>query len=159
MLAAPYYKGSFNCLIIPTGFANPAYCHLLPALRASSGRIHRFVENGGNILVFGAAIEKEGVYDWLPFPLTYHFDIRPRKVTPDGTSQSTAIMNDYDPQCIESDGTFSGCADGVTATCEGNAILIERKIGCGTIIVTTIHEYPSREFLKKFCASGTQTLF
>ncbi|MFZ0182868.1 MAG: hypothetical protein WAL62_07000, partial [Methanoregula sp.] len=36
MLAAPFFRGSFSCLIIPTGFANPAYCRLLPALRASS---------------------------------------------------------------------------------------------------------------------------
>lgn len=159
MLAAPYYRGSFNCLIIPTGFANPAYCHLLPALRASAGRIRRFVEAGGNLLVFGAAIEKPGVYDWLPFPLEYHFDIRPRKVTPEGSSSSVSIMSDYNPACIESDGVFGKCADGVAATCEDRPVLIEKKCGRGTIIVTTIHEYPSRNFLKEFCASGTQTLF
>ena len=39
MLAAPFYRPTLNCLIIPTGFANPAYSNLLPALRASSPRI------------------------------------------------------------------------------------------------------------------------
>ena len=36
----------FHCLIIPTGFANPAYSNLLPALRAASTRIKKFVEKG-----------------------------------------------------------------------------------------------------------------
>ena len=34
MLAAPFFRGSFTCLIIPTGFANPAYC---PAASGTSG--------------------------------------------------------------------------------------------------------------------------
>ncbi len=40
MLAAPFYRGSFNCLIIPTGFANPAYSNLLPALRSAASRMN-----------------------------------------------------------------------------------------------------------------------
>ena len=81
MLAAPFFRGSFSCLIIPTGFANPAYCRLLPALRASSDRIQKFVENGGNLLVFGAAIDRPDVYDWLPFPVTYRHEVFPREIT------------------------------------------------------------------------------
>ena len=66
MLSAPFYRPTLNCLIVPTGFANPAYSNLLPALRASSPRIRRFVENGGSLLVFGAATDKPDAYDWLP---------------------------------------------------------------------------------------------
>ena len=69
MLAAPFYRGKFSCLIIPAGFANPQFSNILPAVRASSERIERFVENGGNLLVFGAATEKPDAYDWLPFPV------------------------------------------------------------------------------------------
>ena len=47
MLAAPFFRPVINCLIIPTGFANPAYSNILPAVRASSSRITGFVENGG----------------------------------------------------------------------------------------------------------------
>ena len=80
MLAAPFYRGRFNCLIIPTGFANPAYSNLLPALRAAAPRIKKFVENGGNLLVFGAAANKPDSYDWLPFPVTYCHDCHPRRI-------------------------------------------------------------------------------
>ena len=44
MLAAPFFRPTITCLIVPTGFANPAYSNLLPALRASAPRITRFVD-------------------------------------------------------------------------------------------------------------------
>jgi hypothetical protein len=39
------------------------------------------------------------------------------------------------------------------------AVLLEKQIGKGHVIVTSIHEFPSRAFLKDFCRSGIQTLF
>ena len=106
MLAAPFFRGSFSCLIIPTGFANPAYCRLLPALRASSDRIQKFVENGGNLLVFGAAIDRPDAYDWLPFPVTYRHEVFPGKITCGASELGAALVEDYDPTCIECDGSF-----------------------------------------------------
>ncbi len=159
MLAAPFFRGSFNCLIIPTGFANPAYCRLLPALRASSDRIERFVENGGNLLVFGAAIDRPDAYDWLPFSLTYHHDCHPRRIDGAGSPATRAIIADYDPECVECDGIFpthEGDTEGVSGP---DAILVEKKYGNGKIIITSIHEFPSRNFLTAFCTEGTQTLF
>ena len=106
MLAAPFYRGSFTCLIIPTGFGNPAYCRLLPALRASADRIRRYVENGGNLLVFGAMIDKDGVYDWLPFPVTYRHGFSQRNVLCRNPGLAGDLVRDYDPTCIECDGIF-----------------------------------------------------
>src|SRR5512137_2763939 len=106
MLAAPFYRGSFNCLIIPTGFANPAYSNLLPALRASAPRLQRFVENGGSLLVFGAAADKPDAYDWLPFGIVYRHDCHPRSITLTEGSGSRSIIEDYDPDAIECDGIF-----------------------------------------------------
>ncbi|WP_243670817.1 BPL-N domain-containing protein [Methanoculleus chikugoensis] len=81
MLASPFWRGRFAALIVPTGFANPAYSNLLPpALRAAEGRIRRFVENGGRLLVFGAGCSRTDAYDWLPFPVTYSFAYGPRVV-------------------------------------------------------------------------------
>jgi hypothetical protein len=159
MLAAPFYRGFFSCLIVPTGFANPAYSRLLPALRASASRIQKFVESGGNLLIFGAAIDRADAYDWLPFPVTYHHDIHPRKFECTGPLQAGSIVEDFDPSCIECDGTFPSHGGDAAGTAEGHAVLIEKKVGNGTIIVTSIHEFPSRAFLKSFCAAGTQTLF
>lgn len=159
MLAAPFFRGEFNCLIIPTGFANPAYSRLLPALRASSERIERFVENGGNLLVFGAAIDRQDAYDWLPFPITYHHDCRPRRIDDGGSPSLHSIAADYDPACIECDGIFPTHAGDGAGTSGSDAVLVEKKVGKGTIIVTSIHEFPSRKFLTEFCMQGTKTLF
>jgi glutamine amidotransferase-like uncharacterized protein len=159
MLAAPFFRGQFTCLIIPTGFGNAKYTNLLPALRASSGRIERFVENGGNLLVFGAAAEKIDAYDWLPFPVTYAHDFHPAKISCEPGSPGAELIDDYDADRIECDGAFpshGGVCLGATG--DGDAI-IEYSLGKGKILVTSVHEYPSRNFLKKFCCEGKLTTF
>jgi glutamine amidotransferase-like uncharacterized protein len=159
MLAAPFYHGSFNCLIIPTGFGNPKYSNLLPALRASSSRIKRFVENGGNLLVFGAAIDNPSAYDWLPFSVTYRHECFPRKVLFPKKGASTTMIEDYDTDRIECDGSFPN-HDADSAGYAGDyAVVIEKQMGRGHVVVTSIHEFPSRAFLISFCRSGIQTLF
>ena len=159
MLAAPFFRGSFTCLIIPTGFANPAFCRLLPALRASSERIEKFVENGGNLLVFGAAIDRADAYDWLPFPVTYQHVVFPRQIVCGSSELGTALVEDYDPSCIECDGIFPVHGGSAAGESGGSTVILEKMVGKGTVVVTSVHEYPSRSFVKKFCASGTQTLF
>ena len=117
------------------------------------------MENGGNLLVFGAAIDHADAYDWLPFPVAYQHDVRPRSIACTGTQERGSIVEDFDPSCIECDGTFPSHGGNATMTAEGHAVLIEKKVGKGTIVVTSIHEFPSRAFLKNFCTAGTQTLF
>jgi glutamine amidotransferase-like uncharacterized protein len=159
MLAAPFYRPTLSCLIIPTGFANPAYSNLLPALRASSPRIRRFVENGGSLLVFGAAADKPDAYDWLPFRLVYRHDCHPRSIEFTADSGIRTIIDDYDPAAIECDGVFPDHEGEGVGTGESAAVVIEKRIGKGRVVVTSIHEYPSRKFLKDFCAEGTPTPF
>jgi len=159
MLAAPFYRGTFNCLIVPTGFANPIYSNLLPALRASSSRIKKFVANGGNLLVFGAAVDKPDAYDWLPFLVTYQHDCHPRKITCMSSSVTGTIIEDYDPLCIECDGSFTSHEGEGVGIAESLDVIIEKQLGSGRVVVTSVHEYPSRDFLKKFCCAGTKTVF
>ena len=157
MLAAPFFRGTFNCLIIPTGFANPAYSNLLPALRAASSRIKKFVENGGNLLVFGAATDKPDSYDWLPFPVRYRHDCHPRHIECSSWSDTGTIIDDYDPLCIECDGSFLSHEGTCVGIAESSDVIIEMQIGKGRIVVTSVHEYPSRVFLKSFCNAGKET--
>lgn len=157
MLAAPFYRPILNCLIIPTGFANSAYSNLLPALRASAPRIQRFVENGGSLLVFGAAANRPDAYNWLPFSLIYQHDCHPRRVEFTEGSVSQTLIDDYDPASIECDGIFPAHEGEGVGTGDSAAVVIEKTLGKGRIIVTTIHEYPSRTFLKKICADGSPT--
>ncbi|MDD1694078.1 MAG: hypothetical protein LUQ71_05085 [Methanoregula sp.] len=159
MLAAPFFRGSFNCLIVPTGFGNAKYSNLLPALRASSSRIRRFVENGGNLLVFGAADNKADAYDWLPFRVRYSHEFHPRNITFSGKSLSATIVDEYDPANIECDGSFPE-HEGTCVGAEGTSdVIIEHMYRKGKIIVTSIHEFPSRNFLTQFCCDGEMTTF
>jgi hypothetical protein len=159
MLAAPFYRGRFNCLIIPTGFANPAYSNLLPALRAAAPRIKKFVESGGNLLVFGAAANKPDSYDWLPFLVTYIHDCHPRHIESVSDSGAMKIIDDYNPLCIECDGSFPTHEGQQVGIAESADVIIETKVGSGRIVVTSIHEYPSRGFLKNICSTGIESSF
>ena len=159
LLAAPFFRGSFNCLVVPTGFGNPRYSNLLPALRASSARIERFVEHGGNLLVFGAADTKADAYDWLPFQVTYCHDCHPRSIVFSGDSVATTIVDEYDCGTIECDGSFpTHEATGIGSDASAD-VIIEHRCGKGRIVVTSVHEFPSRNFLKKFCCEGEQVTF
>lgn len=158
MLAAPYYRGSFVTLVIPTGFGNPAFSGLLPALRASRGRIRKFVERGGNLLVFGAMCHNREAYDWLPFPVSYHHEYFRTSVGCGG--EEGHILEDYDIGHVECDGHFSEYAGTpVIEADDDRTILLRHDLGSGTIVITTIHEYPSRRFIRAFCTGDTETLF
>ncbi len=159
MLAAPFFRPVLNCLIIPTGFGNPAYSQLLPALRASSGRIQRFVENGGSLLVFGAAADKPDAYDWLPVHIRYCHDCHPRRIIVAEGSVSQSILADFDAGTVECDGTFPVHEGENAGTCESAAVIVEKKLGKGHLVVTSIHEYPSRGFLREFCSAGEPVQF
>ncbi len=159
MLAAPFFRPTLSCLIIPTGFGNPAYSNLLPALRASAPRIRRFVENGGSLLVFGAAADKPDAYDWLPFSLVYHHDCHPRSIACTAGSCARALIEDYDPSAIECDGIFPEHDGEEAGTSESAAVVIEKQVGRGRVVVTSVHEYPSRRFLQEFCGTGIPTPF
>lgn len=156
LLAAPFFRGNFTTLIIPTGFANPDYSNLLPALRASEVRINRFLKSGGRLLVFGAAATGNS-YDWLPFSVTYTYEYGCYEV--EGEGEFTELIEGYDEKCISCDGWFPE-HEGLTALhSQGKAVLIKKRVGEGIAIVTSVHEYPSRTFLRTFCTSQCETLF
>lgn len=159
LLASPFYRGRFTALVIPTGFGNPLYSRLLPALRASSDRIERFLEGGGRILVFGAADGRPGAYDWLPFGLTYRHNYAPRRITFAPGSPWASLIEGYDPLAIECDGTFPEHDGTTVATAEGGeAVVMEKAVGRGLVLAATIHEYPSRGFLASFSCGDEEAL-
>jgi hypothetical protein len=160
MLAAPFYRGKFVSLVIPTGFGNQMYSNLLPALRASSSRIKKFVNNGGNVLVFGAMDAAHNTYDWLPFSVRYNHEYFNTKVVIDGSDEHCAILDDFGTDEIQCDGHFSGFEGKIVASTEdGKVLMICNHIGKGKVVITSFHEYPSRKFLKGFCTADRETLF
>ena len=159
LLASPFYRGRFTAVVIPTGFGNPRYSRLLPALRASSGRIERFLEAGGRILVFGAAGERPDAYDWLPFRLTYRHDYSVRSVAFAPGSPWVCLIEGYDPGTVPCDGTFPEHDGTTVATADGGgAVVVEKAVGKGLVLATTVHEYPSRSFLASFSCGDEEAL-
>jgi hypothetical protein len=159
LLASPFYRGRFTALVIPTGFGNPLYSRLLPALRASSRRIERFLEAGGRILVFGAADIRPDAYDWLPFRITYRHAYAPRRITFAPGSPWASLIEGYDLTAIECDGTFPEHDGIAVATADGGeAVVVEKTVGKGLVLAATVHEYPSRVFLASFSCGEEEAL-
>jgi hypothetical protein len=159
LLAAPFFRGQYHVLIIPTGFANPAYSKVLPALKACSDRICRFVENGGTLVVYGAADPQPDRYSWLPFRVVYHYEPGNGRIEVEPGNPFSSIISDYDPDHIEYDGFFSSFECNNIGTIDGKAVLLEKNLGKGVIIVTSIHEYPSRSFINGLCMKAGETFF
>ena len=159
LLASPFFRGQFSLLLIPTGFANPAYSCVLPALRASQGRVRRFVENGGTLLIYGGVDDRPGAYDWLPFPVTYQYAPGSGRVETPSSHPAGSIIRDYDPDHIEYDGYFPSYDGEAVIVAGGHTILFVKALGKGTVIVTSIHEYPSRDCIRQISMEAGETLF
>ena len=86
-------------------------------------------------------------------------DCHPRRIecTPD--TDGGTIIDDYDPLSIECDGSFPSHEGECRGAAESNDVIIEKRVGKGRIIVTSVHEFPSRKFLKNFCSTGKETVF
>lgn len=137
-------------LIVPSGFANNKYYHLLPALERCASQIHTFIEKGGIVLAFGA-IYDDYTYDWLPVKLSYHMHFKPQKVTLIDPKDPAALL--VEPGERDCDGFFTEY-DGnvVMKDAEGRPVLVSKKYGEGYIIGAALHEYPSKPFLDWACA-------
>jgi len=158
LLAAPFFRGRFCALVVPTGFANPAYSRMLPALRASSSRIRKFIGNGGRLLVFGPGIDRADAYDWLPFRVLYTHKKGEGGVECVSSHGCASLFAGFDPATIECDGFFPEHDCEVVARNAQGAVLLRCSAGSGEAVVTTIHEYPSKEFIRQFCSGGSETL-
>ena len=162
MLAAPFYKGRYTGIIIPTGFGNLQYSKLLPALRAVSGRIEDYLENGGKLLVYGAAdpANTGNPYNWLPVDVEYHFEFAEHKLEIDASSPWKSLFDGYDTDKFAADGWFVKYPGKPVAVAEnGFPVLVECPVGEGTLLLASAHEYPSDAFLKQFGAAATEIQF
>lgn len=137
-------------LIVPSGFANKKYYHLLPALERCASQIEAFIEKGGIVLAFGA-IYDDYTYDWLPIKLSYHMHFKPQKVTLIDPNDPAALL--VEPGERDCDGFFTEYEGNVVMKdAEGRPVLVSKKYGEGYIIGAALHEYPSKQFLDWACA-------
>lgn len=162
MLAAPFYKGRYTGIIIPTGFGNLQYSKLLPALRAVSGRIEEYLEEGGRLFVYGAAdpANTGNPYDWLPVEVEYHFGFAEHKLEIDTSSPWKSLFDGYDTEKYPTDGWFVQYPGKPIAVAEnGFPVFIECSVGKGMLLLASTHEYPSDAFLKQFGSADVEIRF
>ncbi|NOR77150.1 MAG: hypothetical protein GQ523_01675 [Methanophagales archaeon] len=147
VLVAPFFSlTGYKLLIVPAGFGNETYSKILVGLRAKSEHIKDFVEAGGTLFIFGALSNKE-VYNWLPVKLKYVMEERRVRILVVKKHKAAMIVEKEECMC---DGYFTEVGEeGEIFLKEegGKAILALAEYGAGAIIATTIHEYPSREFI------------
>ena len=139
---------SCKCIIIPTGFANPDYTKIVAGIERNGRAFEKFVKNGGILVVFGPMVP-EYHYDWLPMELMYvqeHGLTLVKKVDEHG-AQSIIPDANIDTQ-VECDGYFSKTdADVLLNNSDGKPVMVAKNIGDGIVVATTIHEFPSADFL------------
>ncbi len=155
MLAAPFYRGRYGAVIIPSGFADLRYSRVLPALRACSQRMRDYVNRGGVLLVFGGGADRMDAYDWLPFCVNYHFGFLKKTVSVVQNDPLSSFIDDgKKEEPIDIDGYLAGNDGDVIALAGEKPVLLKFRWGLGYIVISTIHEYPSCTFIADFCTSA-----
>jgi len=151
LIAAPFFRRQYNGVLIPSGFGDPRHSSVLAALRAISSRIKRFIEEGGTLLVFGAGADRKDAYDWLPAPVSYQYGFSEDRLIGDFRHPAAAIMEGEGEMRV-CDGTFQKDTGQVILSSPRGPVLLEISQGNGRIILTSLHEYPTRVFLSNFCS-------
>lgn len=152
---SPFCQPS-KLLIVPSGFADPKYYKILPALERNKDKIAGFIENGGIVLAFGAMVDGYE-YDWLPMKLKYNMQFKTRNVRLIKPDSPAALL--LEPGEKDCDGYFTE-HDGETvmALDDGRPVLVHKKYGKGHIIAASLHEYPSKKFIDWACAKERESL-
>jgi hypothetical protein len=149
LLASPFLP-QFKMLMIPTGFANSQYSDALKALSSARSRIEEFVKKGGVLVVFGPLVLDHD-YPWLPVNLNYFGEYSERQTLESSGAESSCLCK-------------AGDCDGYLATDDimqpvlkdekGRTVLAEGRYGEGCIIATSVHEFPSVQFIRLALSRG-----
>jgi len=145
LLGSPFLP-QYRAVIIPTGFANPQYSSVLPALRRIKSNISAFVKRGGVLTAFGPMVADHD-YDWLPQPLRLRYvcELGSHNI---GTSpqECSCLLCADAPECdgylLPGEGFRA-----ILANEMGRCVLAEAAVGEGLIVATSVHEFPSADYV------------
>ena len=144
ILGSPFLP-QYRMVMIPTGFANPQYSKVLPALQRMKSKLADFVKNGGVLTVFGPLVPEHD-YDWLPLRLKYVCEYGSQSVEP-SEHECSCLLCTLTPECdgylIPGEGFETVLKDS-----KGRAILVMGRCGEGLIVATSVHEFPAAEYIK-----------
>jgi hypothetical protein len=143
ILGSPFLP-RFKVVLIPTGFANPIYSRALPALQRIGSNIADFVKNGGVLTIFGPMVPEHN-FDWLPLPLEYICELGIQSVA-SSCHECSCLLCTSTPEC---DGFFipGRGFETVLKDNKGRAVLVAACLGEGLIVATSVHEFPSGEYI------------
>jgi hypothetical protein len=152
-LCTPFLPPS-KCLILPTGFANPAYSKVCKGIGNKGKKLADFVKKGGTLIIFGPLVSSYS-FEWLPFKLEYIEEHEPFFLHQINHGDTPCIVENLSER-VECDGYFSKAEATVILENERKQpVMIEKKIGKGKIMASTIHEFPSKKFITYMVEMGT----
>ena len=144
ILGSPFLP-QYKMVMIPTGFANSQYSKALPALQSMRSNIAEFVRKGGVLTVFGPLVPEHN-YDWLPLKLKYICEYGSHEIAPT-EHECSCILCTSTPECdgylIPGEGFETVLKDG-----KNRAILVLGRYGVGSIVATTVHEFPAAGYIR-----------
>ncbi|WP_370573003.1 hypothetical protein [Methanomethylovorans sp.] len=136
-----------RCLILPTGFANPAYTSTLKSVARNKNKIENFLQKGGAVVIFGPMVPEHG-YDWLPFELKYVQEQGYGTVQRVAGYEDLCVIDKHATE-VEYDGYFLNTdAKVVLKDANNRPLMIIKDVGKGKVIACSIHEFPSKDFLQ-----------
>lgn len=137
-----------RCLILPTGFANPAYTSTVKGVVRNKNKIDNFLQKGGTVVIFGPMVPEYG-YDWLPFELKYVQEQGYGTVQRVAGYEDICVIDKHTTE-VEYDGYFLDTDAKVVLRDENNrSLMIVKDVGKGKVIACSIHEFPSKDFLQR----------
>jgi hypothetical protein len=140
------YSPKFKVAILPVGFGNPAYSTVAKSVRSVGTPLQQFMRKGGVLIAFSPYVDD---YDfaWLGLSCRVRHLVRdtPMKIEIRKQHPAAHILNAYEAY---TDGYLIGVEENdVILQSEDGAVLIVKPVDQGLAILSTIHEFPARQFI------------
>jgi len=140
------YSPKYKVAIIPVGFGNPTYSSVAKVIRSLRIPLKNFVTDGGIVIIFSPFIDNYD-FKWLDLPYDFKMILRDDPMKIEQVKEHPAAHIVDIPEA-RTDGYFIGVAErDVILKSKDGPVLTLIPIGDGSIVLTAIHELPSRRFI------------
>ncbi len=140
------YSPEYKVAIIPVGFGNSAYLSVAKVIKSIRTPLKNFVIDGGIVIIFSPFIDNYD-FKWLDLPYGFKMILRddPVKIEQIKEHPASHIVDILEAR---TDGYFTNVAEeNVLLKSKDGVVLTLIPMGDGFIVLTTIHELPSRRFI------------
>jgi len=140
------YAPKFKVAILPVGFGNPAYSTVAKSVRSVGTPLQQFLRKGGVLVVFSPYVDDYD-FEWLGLSCKYKHLVRDTPIKIRVRKQHSAA-HIIDVCEAYTDGYIvGGVENDVILQSEDGAVLIVNPLGEGRVVLSTIHEFPARQFI------------